>query len=218
MAALAAALPADAMPTAAVMVYLATIALALGDRDQIARCHERLIDHHGQWHNLLVDRLLGQIALARGDLAAAQAALAAAEASARLGGLTPELALTLLAQADLAAAQDGRTGAAEERRRLTEALALYEQLGNAPDARRLRERLARAGQSRPAVASQPAGLSAREVEVLQLVAAGNSNRAIAQALVLSEKTVANHIANIFAKTGTDNRAAATAFAFRHGLA
>jgi DNA-binding NarL/FixJ family response regulator len=215
---LAAALPADAMPTAAVTVYLATIALALGDREQIARCHERLIDHHGQWHNFLVDRVLGQIAIARGDLAAAQAALAAAEAAARQGGLVLELALTLLAQADLAAAQGGRAGTAEERRRLTEALAVYEQLGNAPDARRLRERLAHAGRSGRASAPQPAGLSAREVEVLQLIAAGNSNREIARALVLSEKTVANHIANIFAKTGADNRAAATAFAFRHGLA
>jgi DNA-binding CsgD family transcriptional regulator len=237
---LAAALPADAMPTAAVMVYLATIALALDDREQIARCHARLIDHQGQWHNFLVDRLLGQIALARGDLTAAQAALAAAEATARAGDLRPELALTLLAQADLAAVQAGRAGAAEERRLIAEALALYEQFGNPPEAHRLRQRLAHpsipfdtappllgipqgkhrdsAGAGRRQATPQPAGLSAREIEVLRLVAAGNSNREIAQALVLSEKTVANHIANIFAKTGADNRAAATAFAFRHGLA
>ena len=64
----------------------------------------------------------------------------------------------------------------------------------------------------------PAGLSEREVEVLRLVAAGHSNRKIAEQLVLSEKTVANHLTNIFIKTGTDNRAAATAFAVRHGLA
>jgi predicted ATPase/DNA-binding NarL/FixJ family response regulator len=218
LAALAAALPADAMPTAAITVYLAIIALALGDTDQIARCHARLIDHHGQWHNFLVDRVLGQIALAQGDLAAAQAALAAAQATARQGGMVPELALVLLAQADLAAAQAGRAGAAEEQQRLTEALALYEQLGNLSDARRLRERLAYASGSGRAATLHPAGLSQREAEVLRLVAAGNSNRQIAQALVLSEKTVANHIANIFAKTGADNRAAATAFAFRHGLA
>ena len=43
----------------------------------------------------------------------------------------------------------------------------------------------------------PAGLSAREAEVLRLVAAGKSNREIAQALILSEKTVANHLTNIF---------------------
>jgi DNA-binding NarL/FixJ family response regulator len=215
---LAAALPADAMPSAAVTSYLAIVALALGDRDLLARCSERLSDHRGQWHNFLVDRLLGQIAIVEGDWGAAQAALDAAEATARASDLAPELALVLLAQADLAAARGGRAGVAEERGRLAAALALYEQLGNRPDASRVRERLDRVGQPSRAATTLPAGLSAREAEVLRLVAAGNSNREIARALTLSEKTVANHIANIFAKTGADNRASATAFAFRHGLA
>jgi DNA-binding NarL/FixJ family response regulator len=70
----------------------------------------------------------------------------------------------------------------------------------------------------PSPSSFPAGLSQREVEVLRLVAAGKSNRQIAQALTLSEKTVANHLTHIFNKTGVDNRAAATAFAMRHNLA
>ena len=61
------------------------------------------------------------------------------------------------------------------------------------------------------------GLSEREVEVLGLVAQGRTNRDIAAALVLSEKTVTNHLTAIFAKTGVDNRAAATAYAFRSGL-
>lgn len=64
----------------------------------------------------------------------------------------------------------------------------------------------------------PGGLSAREVEVLRLVAAGATNRAIAGELYLSEKTVERHLSNIFAKLGVSSRAAATAFAFRHGLA
>jgi DNA-binding NarL/FixJ family response regulator len=61
------------------------------------------------------------------------------------------------------------------------------------------------------------GLSAREREVLRLVAAGNTNRAIAETLVISEKTVARHVSNIFAKLGVSSRSAATAFAYRHGL-
>jgi DNA-binding CsgD family transcriptional regulator len=61
------------------------------------------------------------------------------------------------------------------------------------------------------------GLSPREIEVLRLVAEGKSNRAIAEALVISERTVINHLSNIFAKTGAENRAGAAAYAFRHGL-
>ncbi|HZT98493.1 MAG TPA: response regulator transcription factor, partial [Ktedonobacteraceae bacterium] len=73
----------------------------------------------------------------------------------------------------------------------------------------------------PATVSAPgsfAGLTAREVEVLRLVARGRTNSDIADELGLSEKTIAHHLTHIFNKTGSDNRAAATAFAIRHGLA
>lgn len=63
----------------------------------------------------------------------------------------------------------------------------------------------------------PGGLTAREVEVLRLVASGMTNRAIADQLVLSEKTVARHLSNIFAKLGVSSRSAATAYAYEHGL-
>jgi len=61
------------------------------------------------------------------------------------------------------------------------------------------------------------GLTAREVEVLRLVAAGRTNREIAAELFLSEKTVARHLSNIFTKLGLSSRAAATAFAYQHNL-
>jgi DNA-binding CsgD family transcriptional regulator len=61
------------------------------------------------------------------------------------------------------------------------------------------------------------GLTARELEVLRLVAAGETNKAIAAALVLSERTVDRHVSNIFAKLGASSRTAATAYAYRHGL-
>jgi DNA-binding NarL/FixJ family response regulator len=69
----------------------------------------------------------------------------------------------------------------------------------------------------PATPTWPAGLTAREVEVLRLIAAGHSNHAIAQALFISPNTVLHHVSNIFTKTGVANRAEAAAYATRHGL-
>ena len=63
----------------------------------------------------------------------------------------------------------------------------------------------------------PGGLSAREAEVLRLVAAGRSNPQIAEALYLSEKTVARHLSNIFNKLDVSSRTAAAAYAYEHGL-
>jgi HD-GYP domain-containing protein (c-di-GMP phosphodiesterase class II) len=63
----------------------------------------------------------------------------------------------------------------------------------------------------------PAGLTAREVEVLKLVAGGLSNREIAERLFISRKTAGNHIEHIYAKINTTNRAGASLFASQHGL-
>ena len=63
----------------------------------------------------------------------------------------------------------------------------------------------------------PAGLTDREAEVLRLVASGRTNKEVAVALFLSDKTVARHVSNIFTKIGVSTRAAATAFAFEHDM-
>jgi DNA-binding NarL/FixJ family response regulator len=66
--------------------------------------------------------------------------------------------------------------------------------------------------------SQDGGpLTGREVEVLRLVASGMTNRRIAAALNISEKTVARHMSNIFTKLDLASRTAATAYAYDHGL-
>ena len=87
----------------------------------------------------------------------------------------------------------------------------FERLGALPDLART-EALSAVPARRP-----PGGMTAREVQVLGLVAAGMTNRSIAAELFLSEKTVARHVANIFTKLGLSSRSAATAYAFRHGL-
>lgn len=70
----------------------------------------------------------------------------------------------------------------------------------------------------PATRTYPAGLTARQVQVLRLLALGMTNGEIAHELGLSEKTVAHHLTHIFNKTSSENRAAAVAFAIHHGLA
>jgi DNA-binding NarL/FixJ family response regulator len=87
---------------------------------------------------------------------------------------------------------------------------IFEQLGAAPALDRVHEL------SRDA-SSPVGGLSPREVEVLRLVAKGASNRDVANALVISEHTARRHVQNIFAKIDVSSRAAATAYAYEHGL-
>ena len=82
-------------------------------------------------------------------------------------------------------------------------------LGATPAAQEVDRLLARA--------VRPGGLTAREAEVLRLVASGRSNPEIAAALFLSEKTVARHLSNIFTKLDVPSRTAAAAYAFDHGL-
>jgi DNA-binding CsgD family transcriptional regulator len=87
---------------------------------------------------------------------------------------------------------------------------VFRQLAAAPD-------LARAEALSGKVASGADGLTARELQVLRLVAAGETNKAIAADLFVSERTVDRHISNIYAKLGVSSRAAATAHVYQHGL-
>ncbi len=95
---------------------------------------------------------------------------------------------------------------------LEAARAAYAELGASPDVARI-DALA-SPRARP---SEAHGLTGRELEVLRLVAAGRTNKAIAAALVVSERTIDRHVSNIFAKLGVPSRAAATAAAYEHGL-
>jgi DNA-binding NarL/FixJ family response regulator len=94
---------------------------------------------------------------------------------------------------------------------LAAARKVFEELGAKPDVVRL------PSQAVEERAHRPDGLTARELQVLGLVAAGKTNKVIARELFLSEKTVDRHVSNIFLKLGVSSRAAATAYAFTHKL-
>jgi DNA-binding CsgD family transcriptional regulator len=86
---------------------------------------------------------------------------------------------------------------------------VFARLGAAPDLVRVDALIGRAA------SRQAHGLTPRELQVLRLVAAGKTNKAIAAKLVLSERTVDRHVSNIFTKVGVSSRAAATAYAYEH---
>ncbi len=89
---------------------------------------------------------------------------------------------------------------------------VFQRLGAAPDLARLD------AESRSLAAPAVSGLTRREIEVLALVAAGETNKAIAAALVISEHTVARHVQNMLQKLGFSSRASLAAFAVEQGVA
>ena len=191
---------------------LAEIALAARDGARAGEVVEELAAAEGLRPAPLlagtVARLDGEVRLAAGDARGALARLRAAEtiwhgldAPYDLARVRADLGEVLLALGD------ADTAALE----FDAALRTFRDLGAEPDIHRV-ERSA----DRPR--SLPGGLSAREAEVLGLVAAGHTNRAIAAALGISERTVDRHVSNIFTKLGVSSRAAATAFAVEHDIA
>jgi DNA-binding CsgD family transcriptional regulator len=160
-------------------------------------------------------RLLGALATDAGRYGDAARHLDESLAVAAACAAPYERALTLLAMAERCLAMGTPTEAATL---LDEMRAICTPLGATPALARADALAVQLDALRDAAPAYPAGLSAREVEVLRLVAAGRTNRDIADALFLSEHTVRVHVRNILTKTDTDNRTAAAAFARQHRLA
>jgi ATP/maltotriose-dependent transcriptional regulator MalT len=147
----------------------------------------------------------GAVLLVEGDPQAALTMLRTAQRSWR-DLEAPHQAARVRARIGVACRELGDTASAELE--FEAARGMLEELGARPDLERL---------ARLAGSQEPRGLSRRESEVLTLVAAGKTNRAIAAGLFISEKTVARHVSNIYAKLGVSSRAEATAHAYRQGL-
>lgn len=171
------------------------IMLALGDaqeaRSACGELQEISARYESDMLGAIVAHARGAVDLAQGDARAALAALRHA------WQLWQEL--------------EAPYEAARVRVLLGVARGVFEQLGAGPDLAWVDSLTRRA----PSIDAH--GLTPRELQVLRLVAAGKTNKAIAAELFLSERTVDRHVSNIFTKLGVSSRAAATAYAYEHQL-
>jgi non-specific serine/threonine protein kinase len=197
--------------------YLALLACAQGDPRRAAGLLRRLPPR--AWAPGWRDYRLSPLATA----AVLASAVGAAEATARLFGAATASYPDRVASLPARTAYD--RAEAETRRLIGDtAYAAAWEAGSRlrpAEAKAEVERVLAAAEGFPAAGrsgEEGVTLTPRELEVLRLVAAGYTNREIAAALHLSHRTVHNHLAHIFTKTDSHNRAAATAFALRHGLA
>lgn len=165
-------------------------------------------------NGLATGRVLGILAHAVGQTRRAWNHFEQALVFCRASGFKPELGWTCHDYA--AALLDG--GARDDRAKAAALLDEGEQIATALGLVPLRQRIAAFRERyRLRLAPKPAGLTARELEVLQLLASGNANKDIAEALFISTHTVAVHVARVLDKTGSSNRTAAVAYATRHHL-
>lgn len=219
------------------------LALDAGEIEAARDAVERFLRRIGEadrFERVVGLELLVRVGVAAGDLPAARAAADEIAAIARVTPNAPLRASALLAEGRLAAAAGEHPLA---RALLEDAADLFDASGARYDAALARLDLAAClraeGRARPASLvqrsarealralgaagpeSRAGDLSAREREVLRLVARGDSNEEIARELVLSVRTVERHVANLYAKIGVSGRtarAAATAWAHTHGVA
>lgn len=187
-----------------VLAAATEILLAVGETDAAAGTAGELRDLGAGNRSPVVVALgqhaLASVCLARGAPAEALPLLREALGTWIRASARYDEARTRVLLAHACRALDDRESADRE---LDRARSHFEALGATPDLDRL--------------AGSDSVLSPRELEVLRLVATGATNRAIAETLVVSERTVDRHVSNIFAKIGVATRAAATAYAFDREL-
>jgi DNA-binding NarL/FixJ family response regulator len=199
-------------PRAEMLAAAVEILVAAGDVPAAGAAAEELQrraeERDAPLFTAVASRALGTVLLARDDPSQALEVLARARACWVQLQAPYETARTrvLVARA-LRALGDDATASIEERA----AAEVFEAVGASRDPEHLAAPTA-AGDADPV-----AGLTAREIEVVRLVAAGRTNREVADELVISDKTVARHLHNVFTKLDLPNRSAATAWAYEHEL-
>jgi DNA-binding NarL/FixJ family response regulator len=183
-------------------------------RDAAERALTHATDPRQPQALLAAHRLLGELATETGAYDDATHHLAASLALADASAAPFERALTLLAEAQLRATT-GNTAIA--RQIMDDVRMICAPLGAKPMLARAESLNARLDAIQAAPPTYPAGLTAREVEVLRLVAQGLSNPQVGERLFLSPRTVEQHLRSIFNKTGVPSRTAAARWATEHDL-
>jgi ATP/maltotriose-dependent transcriptional regulator MalT len=188
------------------------ILLAVGDVQAARDAADELTEIAERYNTpalrAVLDHAQGAVLLAEGDARAAVVALRRAwQVWRELEAPYEAARVRVLIGLGCRAMGDEEASAME----LDAARSVFAQLGVASDVTHL------VTLDRQDAASRGHGLTARELQVLRLVATGKTNHAIATALVLAEKTVDRHVSNIYSKLGVSSRAAATAYAYRHRL-
>ncbi len=204
--------PSPPLKRAALLPAYVEIALAAGEVEEAERASDELAAiaqvHQGDALEAMSAYARGAVALARGEPAGALAELRRALQMWQELGAPYEAARARVLVGLACAGLGDEDGATLE---LEAARTVFEELGARPD-------VSRADSLRTASSAPDRhGLSPRELQVLRLVASGETNKAIAASLVLSERTVDRHVSNIYAKLRVSSRAAATASAYEHGL-
>lgn len=208
----------DVVRRARVLEAHVDVMLAAGDVDAAATTVDELgtvadVFDSGYLSAVAAERR-GAVLLASGDPSRALDALRHAAQAWTLLDAPYETARVRALRGTALRALGDRDGA---RRELTAAARVFDELHATPALERTRAALAALGPRDDAREMHPGGLTRREVEVLRLVATGATNRQVAASLVISEKTVARHLHNMFTKLGIGSRAAATAWAYEHGV-
>ena len=164
-----------------------------------------------------VDRLLGLLSQTMGNIGQASAHFEDGLAFCRKAGYHPELAWTCFDYAETLISRKGEGDRAKAMSLLEESLAISSELGMRPLMERVAALQERAEAQPVRAPTYPGGLTQREVEVIRLVAAGKTDREIAEELVISVNTVGNHVRSILNKTNSANRTEAATYATRRGL-